>query len=131
MRRNDWQERFAAYLRARREMPFAWGTHDCCTFAAGAVEAISGRNPMAAIAPYADERTAARMVRDAGGLTPLASSLLGDPVTPLLAAVGDVVLLENGDRELLGICNGTTAIAAALDGMAAIEMTAALAAWKI
>lgn len=131
MRRRDWQERFAAYVRQHAQTGFEWGSHDCCTFAAGAVEALTGTNPMAAVPRYEDELAAARMVHRAGGLRALATEYLGEPVSPALANVGDVVLIENAGRELLGICNGTSALAQGTEAMVALEMTAARAAWKI
>jgi hypothetical protein len=45
-RKPDWDARLAAYLEPLRLRPFAWGSHDCCTFAAGAVEAMTGVDPM-------------------------------------------------------------------------------------
>ena len=42
----DWEERLAAYLEPLRTRPFEWGAHDCCTFTAGAVEAMTGVDPM-------------------------------------------------------------------------------------
>lgn len=43
----DWEVRLAAYLEPLREEPFAWGRHDCCIFAAGAVLAMTGTDAMA------------------------------------------------------------------------------------
>ncbi|MNX99726.1 hypothetical protein D3C86_1321920 [compost metagenome] len=131
MRVRDWQDRFAAYTNSRAAMPFAWGSNDCCTFAAGAVEALTSVNPMAEVASYNSEIAAARLILRAGDLRTLASQFLGDPVPPLMAAVGDVVLLMNEGRELLGICNGVNALAPGPSGVVALEMTAATAAWKI
>lgn len=42
----DWDARLAAYLEPLRARPFAWGKHDCCLFAAGAVLAMTGVDPM-------------------------------------------------------------------------------------
>lgn len=42
----DWDARLAAYLEEIRACPFAWGRHDCCTFGAGAVLAMTGVDPM-------------------------------------------------------------------------------------
>lgn len=131
MRVRDWQGRFAAYARERAAVPFAWGSNDCCTFAAGAVEALTGENPMADVGPYDSEMAAARLILRAGDLRALASQFLGAPVPPLMAAVGDVVLLMNEGRELLGVCNGVNALGPGPDGIVALEMSAALAAWKI
>lgn len=113
-------------------MPFTWGSNDCCTFAAAAIEAITGANPMAAAPSYDSEVGAARLILRAGDMHSLASEFLGASMPPAFAAVGDVVLVENEGREALGICNGTTVIGPSLDrGLVAIGMSAALAAWKI
>lgn len=45
-RRPDWEARLHAYLESVAGKPFAWGSHDCCLFAAGAVKAITGDDPM-------------------------------------------------------------------------------------
>jgi hypothetical protein len=45
-RKPDWEARLAAYLEPLRLRAFAWGQHDCCTFSAGAVEAMTGVDPM-------------------------------------------------------------------------------------
>ncbi len=42
----DWEARLAAYLEPLRTRPFDWGRHDCCTFAAGAVLAMTGVDAM-------------------------------------------------------------------------------------
>ncbi|WP_261803452.1 DUF6950 family protein [Variovorax sp. PAMC26660] len=48
-----------------------------------------------------------------------------------MAAVGDVVLLLNEGRELLGVCNGAIAIGPGENGRLALQMSAAIVAWKI
>ncbi len=112
-------------------MPFAWGANDCCTFAAAAVEAITGSNPMKSFDNYDSAFAAARLVEEAGGIANLATSILGKPVSPRLAAVGDVVLLVNEGREMLGVCNGTCVMAPGGSHMTVLSMDAALAVWKI
>jgi hypothetical protein len=131
MRLADWQTRFSDFGKARASMPFAWGSNDCCSFAATAVEALTGRNPMVGVEPYTSEIGAAKMIARAGGLRALASQYLGEPVSPLMAGVGDVVLVMNEGREMLAICNGVNAMAPAESGMVALGMSAATAAWKI
>ncbi|MFV0678665.1 DUF6950 family protein [Variovorax sp. tm] len=130
MRLPDWQKRFAEFGQARASMPFAWGSNDCCTFAAAAVEAMTGANPMADFPVYSSEIGAARAVANVG-LQALATSVLGSPVSPIMATVGDVVLLINEGREMIGVCNGTTVAAPGEAGMVMLGMDAAIAAWKI
>lgn len=131
MRLQDWQLRLSDFGKARGSMPFVWGSNDCCTFAAAAVEALTGRNPMASVEPYGSALEAGRMLEAGGGIKALASMLLGDPVSTRLAGVGDVVLVVNAGREMLGICNGTNVIGPGEFGMVVLGMEAALAAWKI
>jgi hypothetical protein len=37
-----WPSRLDAVIQAAATRPFAWGEHDCCTFAADCVEAVTG-----------------------------------------------------------------------------------------
>mgnify|MGYP003574995366 CR=1 FL=1 len=112
-------------------MPFAWGSNDCCTFAAAAVEALTGVNPLASLQPYDTPIEAARLIEEGGGLEQLTISFLGTPVPPVMAAVGDIVLVINADREMLGVCNGTNVLAPGKTAIAVLDMESALTAWKI
>ncbi|MNL71970.1 hypothetical protein D3C87_1972060 [compost metagenome] len=86
---------------------------------------------MADLPAYDTALAAGRLIDEGGGLHALATSLLGQSAPPLMAAVGDVVLLAIEGRDLLGICNGVNAFAPGPDGLVALEMTAVSAAWKI
>jgi len=130
MRLKDWQQRFAEFGKARASMPFSWGSNDCCTFAAAAVEALTGENPMANAPAYDSEFGALRLIAAAGGLRGLVSSFLGDEIPVRMAAVGDVVLVLNEGVELVGVCNGVNVVAPGPDGAVALPMTAAVAAWR-
>ena len=139
MRLPDWQLRLAEFGRARASMPFLWGSNDCCTFAAAAVEALSGANPMASMEPYGTEagpkrkalRRLLRRIDKAGGLQHLVSEYLGAPISPRMAGVGDVVVVMNAGAELVGVCNGTSVAAPGPHGMVMLGMDAAVAAWRI
>lgn len=132
MRLSDWQLRFSEFAQARASVPFAWGSNDCCLFAADAVLAISGQDFAGdARGSYADAMTALRVMLERGGLRAIATAALGEPIAPVLATVGDVVLLENEGRELLAICNGTSALGPGEHGIAVLGMDAALAAWRV
>lgn len=67
MRVSNWEEALSHYLQDRREMPFEYGVNDCCMFAAGAVEAITGQNPMSDfIGKYKSLASSVRAIKDAG-----------------------------------------------------------------
>jgi hypothetical protein len=46
MRISTWEQALADYIAIKRHEPFEYGVNDCCLFAAGAVEAITGEDPM-------------------------------------------------------------------------------------
>lgn len=131
MRRHDWQIRFSDFVQTRARLPFTWGSNDCCLFAADAVEAITGIDHAAALRGYDSAVSAQRLIEARGGIRQIAIDALGVEIAPEFAAVGDLVLLENAGRELLAVCNGTCALAPGEDGMAVLNMTAALAAWRV
>jgi hypothetical protein len=131
MRLADWQLRLAEFVKARAPMPFVWGENDCCLFVADAIEAMTGADPAAPVRGYDSALGAHRLIEGAGGLRELVSQLLGEPVSPLMAGVGDAVLLDNEGRELLAICNGTSAIGPSESGLAVLSMEAARVAWKV
>mgnify|MGYP000013990542 CR=1 FL=1 len=131
-RLRDWPERLHALLAARKDQPFAWGTHDCCTFAADAVHALTGLDPLGTLrGSYSTAAQAAHRLATLGGLQAVVTDRLGPPVRPVFAAVGDVLLIDNAGRELLAICNGACAVAPGPQGLMTIAAPAIVAAWRV
>lgn len=111
-------------LDEERHRPFAWGVFDCAAFAAGAVWALTGENPMADLAErYADEASGRRLLRELGGLEAAVTARLGEPLAnKLLARRGDVVLFDAGEQGIsLGVCEGAWLVAKAVGGGTAIR----------
>lgn len=131
MRLHDWQLHFSRFAKERAAMPFEWGRNDCSLFACDAMLAMTGADHAASFRGYTTAREALRLIQRHGGLHAIATQALGEAVSPLYAAVGDLVLIENAGRELLAICNGTNAIAPGETCMVALDMSSALAAWKV
>ena len=110
----DWEARLAAYLEPLRTLPFAWGKHDCCTFAAGAVKAMTGVDPMPEFrGRYTTARGSVRALRRIGAGN-LASTLNGkfETVDPSLAHRGDIIMSDG----LLGVCLGPFMVAVGAEG---------------
>lgn len=131
VRFRDWQVRLEAFARERRAMPFAWGRNDCATFAADAVLVMTGVRLLPNMRGYDNARDALRLIDGAGGMRGIACHALGGFILPVYARTGDVVLHRTGKREALGICNGGTILAPARDGMVAVPMASAVAAWRV
>jgi hypothetical protein len=135
MRHHDWPQRLADYLMECRARPFEYGTHDCCRFAAGVVDAIADAGIVArmdAEHPYADREGAYAVIGSVGGLEQLVSVYLGEPVHPSRAGRGDVVLAELDQGETIGVCLGNECVFAAEPGGLAVRpRTVARVAWRV
>ena len=131
-RLHTWQTRFALLCMERQHAPFVWGVHDCCLWAADAVQAITGQDLAEGLrGTYHTAAQAARMLEQAGGVRGVATAALGNAVSPKLASVGDVVLFRQAGRELLAVCNGSTALAVGPAGLEPLGMGTALAVWRV
>ena len=69
MRRSlSWEADLCAYLDSVRGVPFEYGKHDCCTFISGAVEAMTGIDPMIEFrGEYNSALSAAKALKRLGG----------------------------------------------------------------
>lgn len=113
-RKPDWETRLGVYLEPLRLREFAWGRHDCCTFTAGAVLAMTGIDPMPEFrGRYTTPRGSVRALRRLGRGT-LAATLDAkfETVEASLAQRGDIVMSDG----LLGICFGAFLIAVGREG---------------
>ncbi|MCZ8339624.1 MAG: hypothetical protein O9345_15980 [Burkholderiaceae bacterium] len=129
-RREDWAEALAGYLDERRDVPFAWGENDCASFAAGAVQAMTGESLQI---PQVESAAAyLHFLRDHGPLDAIVDDTLGERLpSPAFAQRGDVVLLFVDERATLGVCIGVEAAAPGQDGMLTVPMPTATAAWRV
>jgi hypothetical protein len=131
-RLRDWPSRFAALVDESRARPFEWGQHDCCLWAASAVEAITGRDPGAQWrGAYDDARGALDFLEFLGGLEG-AGAMTGKPLSVGMAFVGDVGLVTWPDgTESLAVCSGHDWMCAGEDGLIQLPIECARAAWGV
>jgi hypothetical protein len=126
-----WSVRLDALIAARMAAPFAWGTHDCCLFAADAVLAQTGVDPAAEFrGMYVDARGAVALLTDLGGLQAVAARA-GESIPALCAQVGDIGLVEHEGRELLAVCAGPVWLVPAEQGLTALPIDSATSAWRV
>lgn len=126
-----WRAAFEALVRARMATPFAWGSHDCCLWAADAVRAQTGVDPAKPWrGTYSTARGARDLVQQLGGL-PAIGALAGPAVPPLTAQAGDIGLVQHEGRDLLAVCAGPLWLAPAAAGLAALPLSEAVAAWRV
>ena len=143
MRRSDWPERLAAVIDGARDRSFGWGVHDCCLFACDCIEAISGIDPakdfrgryntmLGAYRRMAEfigdeipadrlvERTAERICQNHGA----------PEIPPTTAARGDVVVVREDGRDVLGIVWSRAIYLTSEDGLVTRPLPAIRRAWR-
>lgn len=109
MRIGGWEARLSGYIEECRHKPFKWGEHDCATFCAGAVLAITGEDLFAPFRGlYADEESAGAIVAEwaDGDYETLITSIIGEPKAVGFANRGDVVLSLRYRLPTIGVCLG-------------------------
>ena len=103
-RRADWPERLAHALNAARITPFVWGQSDCCTWCASVVASLTGDDFAAPWrGRYFDADGAYALLDQLGGMRRMVSDRLGQPIDPLQAQRGDVVMARMPAGLALGI----------------------------
>jgi predicted deacylase len=106
MRLPDWRTRLYAYLLSVEREPFQWGGHDCAHFAAGAVEAMTGRD-LTEDAGYSTAIGARRWLAARGmeSVADLAAQHF-EEIPVLQAQVGDLAVLPGDGDVTLGVVTG-------------------------
>ena len=134
MRLCGWTTILAARLEAVRDLPFAWGSHDCATWAFDLRRDLTGGEDVADLwrGRYTTALGAQRIMRKLGWQTieAMGRDLLGDPLaTPLLAQRGDLVL--GGEDPAFGVCAGARAAFVSPDGLVQLPLSVCSLAWRV
>ncbi len=130
MRLDGWEVALVEEIDRARGMTFAWGRHDCATWAFDVRCRLTGINAAAAWrGGYGTAAGSVRAMRRLGWQTlpAMGCSLLGDPIQPLCAQRGDIVICEGA----FGVCAGAVAVFVARDGLAHRAMGDVAMAWRV
>lgn len=127
----NWSSRLNEHVEAFRDLPFAWGTNDCVTFAATAVECVTGHRP--AMPTWSNAREAARLLSARNGLEVCIENLelfiRLDRIRQ--ARRGDIVLVPQAAGPAVAVCLGHCWVAPGLQRLTFGSLSEATAAWKV
>lgn len=131
MRPQGWEIRLSAEVEAAQARPWAWGDHDCATFAWRCARAVADGPTRwdSWFGMHSSEDAAAALIAHGGGLV----AMMGEEgrVAPKMAQRGDVVAIREGTQVCLGIREGAGIWVAANVGLALRPARLALAAWRV
>ncbi len=122
-----------AFLRARRDRPFAWGRrrNDCVAFGFGAVKVQTRRDLAAELGvDWSSKAQAVAVLKALGGLEAALDRVL--PRTPCaMAHRGDLALAPTHGGSCLMVVEGETLIGVAQDGVLRLPRRVMTMAWSI
>lgn len=131
MRVSGWPLRLDQLISEARDRPFAWGIHDCGTFAAAVVETLTGEK-LSLPKGYTTARGSMLAMRRKTGSSHMDGAVgyfLGEPLeSPLFAQRGDIVLHNS---QALGVCVGQAAMCLSEDGLAPVLLRDCVKAWRV
>jgi hypothetical protein len=131
MRLPNWEDRLARLVVDAQTRRFRWGAFDCCTFAADAVQAQTGKDPMAGLRGYTTWRQAILLVRRLGGLPAAVRQVLGDPLSvAAYAQRGDIVMVAT-KLPALGVVVGASALVPLSTGVQRLPVGDWVMAWRV
>lgn len=135
-RREGWHGALCAYIDASRRQAFSYGGEgglDCATFAAGAVQAMTGQDIADEFrGRYASFEAGIRRLREAGFID-LADIVRAHfpEIEPAEAAAGDLVMVETPDGLALGVAGGNRVFLLGETGLRTQPLTDARLAFRV
>lgn len=135
-RRQDWPTHLFDLIEQRKNMPFKWGVHDCCTFAADAVRAMTGHDLAADVRGYNSAIEAVKIMAEEGGLESMIERRLEEAgckalVTPRKAQRGDIAAIVTSAQTAVGVCVGRMVAFTGKDGLVYYPLKDCKRAWRI
>lgn len=129
MRISTWEDALSNYILTKRNEPFEYGVNDCCLFAAGAVEAITGEDPMPEFrGKYDSLKTSLQVIKDIGAGTLEATMDAKFPEVQISHAQrGDLAFLDGS----VGVVMGGFAYFVSDDGLERIDRSLWDKCWSV
>ena len=134
MRRPDWIVRSAEVIDEAQSRKFAWGTWDCCQFAARMVAAVTGCDPRDLFPTYGSEAEAQAIIATHAGMQAFVAHALrefGQPALPCSAMPADIVLADFGRGLQPAVCTGVMCCAPGSRGLIHRRTLSGVAAWNL
>jgi hypothetical protein len=133
---SNWPRALADFMESRRVTPFKWGEHDCCLFAADAVQAITGIDLAEQYRGTYDSALGAMRILNAN--TDIETLIAAQcehagfgHVSVKFAGRGDIALVEQDGLAWAGVVLGETIAGPGETGVVYSPLWAAKRVWRI
>ncbi len=134
---SNWPKTLNEFIAAKKNVPFAWGSNDCCLFACDNIRALTGIDPAEKFrGQYDSALGAARLLEPLGGVEGVAATQCAADnfmeIPLLLSRRGDVVLTDRPEvGPTLGVCIDHRAAFPGEMGVIYLPIAGARRAWRI
>lgn len=133
-RPDGWEIRLRELIESARHKPFAWGSHDCATFAIEDYKAMTGEPP-AFLFEWHDQQ-GAEAILAARSLEDMGRAMFGEPLEGWMAARrGDIALVSTTFAEPLhiafGIVTGGTVAVPGAECLQFVPLRKVLKSWRV
>lgn len=121
-RRENWPDLLPAFIDRKRQERFAWGSNDCCLFAADWIREATGFDPAAELrGTYSTALGGVRLIEENGGMNGIMKRFVEThgfrEVPNGLAARGDIIIRDCGLGETAGIVIGARSAFVSEEGL--------------
>jgi hypothetical protein len=133
MRIVGWAEAMYAAIDAASQKDFAWGSHDCCMFAADILLAMTGVDYAGPVRGYTTQEEAQAIIDGYGGMEAMVTALIGvDSMDAKGKNVrrGDLVLMTKELGDTLGVCIGVNSVFVDQRGIAMCRTSSCRLSWR-
>lgn len=117
--------KIAEYIFSARDKPFCWGEHDCCTFAIGWFEIVTGKDYLSEHRPWKSATSANKILKRLGGL----EHLFDIHLTAIHANMA-----RDGDLTIIGgtacLFSGVHCVSVGINGLEFVDRMRASCAWR-
>lgn len=131
-RKEGWELALYEATNAAFHRAHEWGAHDCASFAADCVEAMTGVDLLPERGEYHDNVSAAKVIVNSGAKS------LADAVSQRLPEInvsqarrGDVMLCEGPEGDFLAINQGMTSVGPSARGLIHVPSDQAIKAFRV
>ena len=133
IRATDWEQRLNDYLAKHGESAFQWGKLDCALFAAGAVRAMTHKDPAHKFrGKYKTARGSVRALKRFGaGNLELTIADMFEECPPAFARRGDLALVDGELGVMIGVVTGDVAVFIGDHGLERRPMAMWRRCWRV
>ena len=130
----NWEPMFHDFVK-NNNFPFEWGKNDCCKFSNALIKQITGEDLIPKKLKWKDEESAMKAIKSYGGdleksIEKACNTKNVGEIDKAFMTCGDLVIYEQNNSSLVGMCNGFGILTPTDDGIGVVNSELAYRVWR-